>query len=90
MMASRWAHSVLIALGGLALGQAAHAQSTCEPARAAADFSLTRQIIRDGMARDSVPGLAISVVCGDSILWAEGFGWANREKRVPAVGPAGV
>jgi CubicO group peptidase (beta-lactamase class C family) len=36
------------------------------------------------MAKDSVPGLAIAVVRRDSILWEEGFGFANRARRVPA------
>jgi CubicO group peptidase (beta-lactamase class C family) len=36
------------------------------------------------MARDSLPGLTIAVARGDSILWEEGFGWANRETRVSA------
>lgn len=83
-MASRWTDSVLLALGALALGQTAPAQSTCEPSRAAADFSQARQLIRAGMGSDSLLGVAIAVVCGDSILWAEGFGWANRERQVPA------
>jgi CubicO group peptidase (beta-lactamase class C family) len=48
------------------------------------DFSAARQTIRDRMAKDSLPGLTIAVTRGDSILWEEGFGWANRERRVPA------
>lgn len=48
------------------------------------DFSAARQLIREAMARDSLPGLTIAVARGDSILWEEGFGWANREGRVPA------
>jgi hypothetical protein len=31
-----------------------------------------------GLARDSAPGLAIAVARGDSILWEEGFGWADQ------------
>lgn len=48
------------------------------------DFSAARQLIRARMAKDSLPGLTIAVARGDSILWEEGFGWANRESRVPA------
>jgi CubicO group peptidase (beta-lactamase class C family) len=54
------------------------------PAPTRPDFTAARQRIRAVMARDSLPGLTIAVVRGDSILWEEGFGWADREKRVPA------
>ena len=50
----------------------------------AADFSTARQIIRDGMARDSAPAVAVAIARGDSILWMEAFGYANRETRAPA------
>src|SRR5688572_22412595 len=55
---------------------AAHSQTT--------RFNAVRRLIQDGLARDSAPGLAIAVARGDSILWEEGFGWADREARVPA------
>ena len=48
-------------------------------------FDDARQLIRASMARDSLPGLAISVSRGDSILWEEGFGWADAEARLPAL-----
>lgn len=48
------------------------------PHSARPDFSEARQLIRDWMAKDSLTGLAIAVARGDSILWEEGFGWANR------------
>ena len=47
-------------------------------------FDAARQLIGASMARDSVPGLAISVSRGDSILWEEGFGWADPESHLPA------
>jgi len=46
-------------------------------------FSAVRKLIQEGLARDSAPGLAIAVARGDSILWEEGFGWADPEKRIP-------
>ena len=48
------------------------------------DFSRVRRLIHESMAKESLPGLAIAVARGDSILWEEGFGWANQETRVPA------
>jgi CubicO group peptidase (beta-lactamase class C family) len=58
-----------------AVPPAAHSQAT--------RFNDVRKLIQDGLARDSAPGLAIAVARGDSILWMEGFGWADPEKRIP-------
>jgi CubicO group peptidase (beta-lactamase class C family) len=33
---------------------------------------------------DDVGGITAAVVLGDSVVWAQGFGWADRERRVPA------
>jgi CubicO group peptidase (beta-lactamase class C family) len=40
--------------------------------------------IRREMAKSSVPGLSIAVVDDRQTLWAEGFGWSDRELRQPA------
>jgi serine beta-lactamase-like protein LACTB, mitochondrial len=42
-----------------------------------------RQIARTGLAEQNVPGLSVAVGAGGDIVWAEGFGWADLEKRVP-------
>jgi CubicO group peptidase (beta-lactamase class C family) len=46
-----------------------------------------RQIARAGLVRQNLPGLSVAVGVGDEIVWAEGFGWADMERRVP-VSPA--
>ena len=33
--------------------------------------------------RQNLPGLSVAVGVGGDIVWAEGFGWADLEKRVP-------
>ncbi len=33
------------------------------------------------MAEQNVPGLAVAVVDGDHVLWAQGFGYANVDKQ---------
>lgn len=33
---------------------------------------------------DTVGGATVAVVVGDRIVWAEGFGWADRYRRIPA------
>ena len=42
-----------------------------------------QQIVRAGLIEQNLPGLSVAVGVGDDILWAEGFGWADLENRVP-------
>ena len=41
-----------------------------------------RQIARAGLLDQNLPGLSVAVGMGGSIVWAEGFGWANLEDEV--------
>jgi CubicO group peptidase (beta-lactamase class C family) len=40
-----------------------------------------RQIARAGLTEQNLPGLSVAVAVGGEIVWAEGFGWADLEKR---------
>jgi serine beta-lactamase-like protein LACTB, mitochondrial len=42
-----------------------------------------RQFARAGLVQQNLPGLSVAVGVGGDIVWAEGFGWADMEKRVP-------
>jgi serine beta-lactamase-like protein LACTB len=42
-----------------------------------------RQIVRADLIKQNLPGLSVAVGTGNEIVWAEGFGWADLEKRVP-------
>ncbi len=42
-----------------------------------------RQIVRATLAEQNLPGLSVAVGAGGEIVWAEGFGWANLENKVP-------
>jgi CubicO group peptidase (beta-lactamase class C family) len=42
-----------------------------------------RQLARAGLVAQNLPGLSVAVGAGGDIVWAEGFGWADLEKRVP-------
>src|SRR5687767_3253248 len=42
-----------------------------------------RQIVRADLIEQSLPGLSVAVGAGGDIVWAEGFGWADLENRVP-------
>jgi CubicO group peptidase (beta-lactamase class C family) len=43
----------------------------------------SRQIVRAGVAEQNLPGVSVAVGVGGDVVWAEGFGWADLEKRVP-------
>ena len=53
------------------------------PPKWAAAVDQGRQIARAGLIRQNLPGLSVAVGIGGDIVWAEGFGWADMEKRVP-------
>jgi CubicO group peptidase (beta-lactamase class C family) len=42
------------------------------------------ELIRKEMNAKDVPGLSIALVHDQNIVWAEGFGYADRARRVPA------
>jgi serine beta-lactamase-like protein LACTB, mitochondrial len=42
-----------------------------------------RQIMRAGLTDQNLPGLSVAVGVGGEMVWAEGFGWANLENKVP-------
>jgi CubicO group peptidase (beta-lactamase class C family) len=47
-------------------------------------FGGVRELIQQRLVEQSVPSLAVAVARDGEILWEEGFGWADREERVPA------
>ena len=55
--------------------------------RWAAAVEQARRSARAGLVTQNLPGLSVAVGIGGEIAWAEGFGWADMEKRVP-VAPA--
>jgi serine beta-lactamase-like protein LACTB, mitochondrial len=60
-------------------------QSSPPPAWAGA-VEQARQIVRAHLVKENLPGLSVAVGAAGEIVWAEGFGWADLEKRAP-VGP---
>jgi len=48
------------------------------------EFDAVRAFIRRQMTESQVPSIAVAVARDGRILWEEGFGWADREKRVAA------
>ena len=52
------------------------------PAEWAAAVERGRQIMRDGLTGQNLPGLSVAVGIGGEIAWAEGFGWADLGNQV--------
>jgi CubicO group peptidase (beta-lactamase class C family) len=48
------------------------------------DFSSLRKLARETIVAATAPSMAIAVVRNGRILYEEGFGWADRERRIPA------
>ena len=44
-----------------------------------------RELVRDSLTYQNLPGISAAVGVGGDIVWAEGFGWANVDTRVPVV-----
>lgn len=42
-----------------------------------------RDIARAALVDQNLPGLSVAVGVGDTLVWAEGFGWADLERRAP-------
>jgi CubicO group peptidase (beta-lactamase class C family) len=42
-----------------------------------------RRSIQAGLSEQNLPGLSVAVGVGGSMVWAEGFGWAHIETRMP-------
>jgi CubicO group peptidase (beta-lactamase class C family) len=47
-------------------------------------FDAIRDAIKAGMQQQKIPSVAVAVAKDGKILWEEGFGWADRERRIPA------
>jgi CubicO group peptidase (beta-lactamase class C family) len=53
-------------------------------AQSGADLDSLDRYVRAERARQRIPGLAVAVLRGDSVLVARGYGYANVEHHVPA------
>ena len=71
--------NVLLALASMASSTMfAHPQKAQLAARDAAD-----EYLRDCMTRERIPGLAVAVLRGRSLVWSKGYGYANLAQNVP-------
>ncbi len=42
-----------------------------------------RALLREQMIEHNLPGVSVAVGLGDALVWSEGFGWADLDRRVP-------
>src|SRR5688572_13039218 len=47
-------------------------------------FDRVRREIEDHRITDNAPAIAVGVSRGGQVLWTQGFGWADVERRIPA------
>jgi CubicO group peptidase (beta-lactamase class C family) len=41
------------------------------------------QVVRETMRKEKVPGISVAVIDHGRLVWAQGFGWRDVEKRLP-------
>ena len=82
MLTSRLVRSAALRIA-FALPLCATAVTAQAPTRSAVIEGLRAQLQAD-VAADNVGSITAAVVIGDSIVWSQGFGWADRDKRIPA------
>lgn len=54
------------------------------PAAAGDRFEPVRELIQKQIVENNVPSVAVAVARDGEIIWEEGFGWADRENRIPS------
>lgn len=47
-------------------------------------FAPVREVIAKVLEEAKVPSIAVAVVKDGKIIWEEGFGWADKERQIPA------
>ncbi|HUR49888.1 MAG TPA: serine hydrolase domain-containing protein [Acidimicrobiales bacterium] len=52
--------------------------------KAPASLEPLREKVANALVKQGLPSLAVAVAREGEVIWAEGFGWADRAKRVPA------
>ena len=75
------------AIAGLTLTMPLLAQPHPQPAFNSTNrpnFTAARAFIQEHMVKYSNLFIAVAVARRGEILWEEGFGWADRENRIPA------
>lgn len=78
------ATSVLVSAGLPAVSALAQVGTAPQVGPVDADFAGVDQAARAYLARSGQPGVAIVVAHADRIIYAQGYGWADRERQIPS------
>jgi len=68
-----------LAVDGVPLPQSEPVQGPIRPLTQASAISYLKARIEERMEASKIPGLAIALVDGDKVIWAEGFGHTERD-----------
>ena len=74
----------LLALAALVLAPPLQTYAQPQPAISWSAIDSLRNRLRTDVATDSVGSITAAVVVGDRVVWAEGFGFADRDRKIPA------
>lgn len=81
-------HFSTTVLVGASLLMGCASQPVAPPAIAPGDQAAVwrhlEQLITEGLRKDEVAGLSIAVVADQTVLWSQGFGWANADTGLKA------
>lgn len=79
------AGALMVASGSaMAAGSSSGASKAAFAEQNSVQFSEARALIERLISEEKVPSIAVAVAKDGKILWQEGFGWADRENRIPA------
>jgi CubicO group peptidase (beta-lactamase class C family) len=76
--------ALLISLALTLLVSGCTGGSDAPPAPYANTISQMTAYIESSMAQSNVTGLSIALVDGQNVVWARGFGYADKENNIPA------
>ena len=75
---------LLVFLGFFCHAERVDKTTECDgPCRFPKTIAQSRRHIRTVMKEHNIPGLTIALVDGQRVVWAEGFGYADKEKQTP-------
>lgn len=80
--------SLLASLGLAACAPQTAPEATAGNSHAAMQDEI-RALVRREMRKHKVVGLSLGLVDGPELVWAEGFGWADKAQKIPATAETG-
>ena len=78
---ARLAFGLLLTAPLAVYAQAPAMQAVAPPANDAA--ALAAEMFEQAAASPTVPGISVAIAGKDGVIWAQGFGWADVENKVP-------